>query len=185
VEAGSDHELMMRVREGQTSELAVLFERHHGRLLNYFLRTTGNRAVGEDLVQEVFVRMLRYRESYRGHGQGFSTWMYTLARHARADHRRRAALRDHSPLPENEPPSDAPTASERFEKKQSLDFLRRALERLPDDLREVLVLRRFEMKFTEIAEVLDCPVGTAKVRAHRAIRELRKHFNRLLSEARP
>ena len=47
VNAGSDNELMMRVRDGHTGELGILFERHHQRLLNYFLRMTGSRVAGE------------------------------------------------------------------------------------------------------------------------------------------
>ena len=183
VEAGSDNELMMRVREGHTGDLGMLFERHHERLLNYFLKMTGSRAASEDLVQEAFVRMLRYRASYRGDGGGFSTWMFTLARHAGTDYLRRAKHRRHDALPEQEPASDQPPVSEQVENKLSIDVLRRALLELPEDKREVLVLHRFHFKkFREIAEILDCPVGTAKVRAHRALRELRAIYDGMLSE---
>lgn len=145
---------------------------------------TGNRGAAEDLVQEVFVRMLRYRESYRGEGAGFATWMFTLARHAGTDHLRRSKLRNHSTLPDNEPPSDDLPLTEEVEKRESIGVLRQALLRLPQDKREILVLRRFEFKkFDEIARILDCPVGTAKVRAHRAVRELRKIYDGILSEA--
>lgn len=182
---GSDSELMMRVRDGQTSELGVLFERHHDRLFNFLQRMTGNRAAAEDLVQEVFVRMLRYRDSFRGdEAGGFLPWMYTLARNACTDHLRRTTRRREDAPSEREPPDDAPGAPARLEREQSLRTLRRALMRLSAEKREVLVLSRFEsMKFDDIAAVLGCPVGTAKVRAHRALRELREIYNGLLSEA--
>jgi RNA polymerase sigma-70 factor (ECF subfamily) len=135
-------------------------------------------------VQEVFVRMLRYRTSYRGDGAGFTTWMFTLARHACTDFLRRSAVRNHPSLPEQEPAADQPTVSENVEKKQFIDVLRQALLKLPPEKREVLILKRFDFKkFDEIAEILDCPVGTVKVRAHRALRELKRIYDGLLSEA--
>ena len=175
---------MTRVKDGQVGELAVLFERHSGRLLSFFMRMTGSRAMSEDLVQEVFVRMLRYRETYRGEGGGFSAWMFTLARHAHTDYRRRSARHELPSLPEQEPASDLPSAADAVESRQAVDLLQVALSRLTPEKREVLIMRRFDFKkFEEIARILDCPVSTAKVRAHRAIRDLRRIYESLLSEA--
>jgi RNA polymerase sigma-70 factor (ECF subfamily) len=184
VERGTDSELMMRVKQGHTGELGILFERHHERLLNYCMRMTGSRQASEDLVQEVFVRMLRYRDSFRGGEGGFLPWMYTLARNACIDHGRRDARRRDSAPVEHEPISGEPTVSDRMEKEQSIRTLRQALMRLPAEKREVLVLSRFKsMKFEDVARIVGCPVGTAKVRAHRALRELREIYHGLLSEA--
>jgi RNA polymerase sigma-70 factor (ECF subfamily) len=184
VTAGSDNELMMRVHDGHTYELGILFERHHERLLTHLMRMTGNRAASEDLVQEVFVRMLRFRESFRGDRGGFSGWMYTLAHNVCMDYFRRGARRDHQALPDQEPPGDEPGPHDQAEKGQTIAILRRALLMLPEDKREVLLLRRFGFKkYDEIAEILECPVGTVKVRAHRAIRELREIYDSLMSEA--
>ncbi|MCK7525668.1 MAG: hypothetical protein MZV64_52710 [Ignavibacteriales bacterium] len=60
----TDNELMEDVRDGRVERLAVLFERYQTMLYNFFLRLTGNRAASEDLVQEVFVRVLKYRAGY-------------------------------------------------------------------------------------------------------------------------
>lgn len=186
VNAGSDNELMMRVREGHTSELGILFERHHERLLTHLMRMTGNRAASEDLVQEVFVRMLRFRETFRGDRGGFSGWMYTVAHNVCMDHFRRGARREDRPLPDQEPPAQGPAPDDQAEKSRSIAMLRRALLMLPVEKREVLLLRRFGFKkFEEIAEILGCPVGTVKVRAHRAIRELRGIYESLMSEVCP
>lgn len=180
----SDNELMSRVRDGETAKLGVLYERHHQRLLNYFMRMTGSRPVSEDLVQDAFVRMLRYRESFRGDGAGFSTWMYTLARHACTDYIRRASHRNHPSISEQEPEADQPGVSDLVEKKQSVDTLHRALMKLAPEKREVLILHRFDFKkFDEVAQILGIPVGTAKVRAHRAIRELRHIYRGMIGEA--
>src|SRR5262249_29036669 len=84
----TDDALMSRVREGDVHALAPLFDRHSAALLNFYLRTTGNRASSEDLVQDVFVRILKYRRTYRP-GSRFVTWMYNIARHARVDYLRK------------------------------------------------------------------------------------------------
>ena len=76
---------MSQVRDGDLEKLGILFERHHVRLFIFFLRMTGDRAASEDLVQEVFVRMLKYRKSFRERGE-FSAWMFALARNVSADY---------------------------------------------------------------------------------------------------
>ena len=79
---------MRAVRDGDLTRLGVLFERHHRALFDFLYRMTGDRGAAEDLVQDVFVRMLRYRGTYRDDGK-FETWMFRIARNARADHFRR------------------------------------------------------------------------------------------------
>jgi hypothetical protein len=64
-EARADNVLMQKVRDGDLAKMAVLFERHHRPLFRYFLRLTGNREFSEDLAQDVFFRMLKYRHSYQ------------------------------------------------------------------------------------------------------------------------
>ena len=83
---------MAEVRDGDVARFDVLFERHHARLYNFFLRLTGRPGTSEDLVQEAFLRMLTYRSSYRATGP-FTAWMYRIARNVFADH-----LRDAVPL---------------------------------------------------------------------------------------
>lgn len=79
---------MAEVKNGRVERLAVLFERHHIMLFNFFLRLTGNRSTSEDLVQEVFIRILKYRATYRGEDK-FLGWMYRIAHNAHIDHLRR------------------------------------------------------------------------------------------------
>src|SRR5262245_493083 len=81
----TDEALMQAVRDGDLAKLGVLFERHHRSLFDFLCRVTGDRAKAEDLVQDVFVRMLKYRATYRDDGR-FETWMFHLARNARADY---------------------------------------------------------------------------------------------------
>lgn len=173
----------MRVKGGEIGELGRLFERHHERLYRFCLRMTGTPALAEDLVQEVFHRMLRYRHTFRGHST-FLPWMYRMARNACADHFRKAGA--DQPLGEHEESRMAEPAGalERLEETEAISLLHQALLALPLDKREILVLARFEArKHQEIAELLDCSVGAVKVRVHRAIGELRTTYLRLLAAA--
>ena len=81
---------MRAVREGDLTRMGLLFERHHRPLFDFLYRMTGDRGAAEDLVQDVFVRMLRYRSTYRDEGR-FETWMFRIARNVRADHFRKHA----------------------------------------------------------------------------------------------
>src|ERR1700759_4542856 len=87
----SDEELMSQVRNGVGEMLGVLFERYHVPLFNFYTKLTGDRTISEDLVQEVFFRILKYRHSYRA-DTPFRAWMYQIARNARLDHLRKRKL---------------------------------------------------------------------------------------------
>jgi RNA polymerase sigma-70 factor, ECF subfamily len=193
VSAQTDHELMLRVREGQLRCLGVLFERHHRRLFNFFLRLTGNRTNSEDLTQEVFFRILRSRATYRDEGE-FTAWMYRVARNVSTDHMRKAARevvseeeveRHIDRLPAGGP-ATPPSPLDELDRERSVRLLRAALFRLPVEMREVLVLSRYELlKYAQIAELLDCSVGAVKLRVHRAVKRLRQVYLTLAEEAAP
>ena len=185
VETESDNSVMLRVRDGHLQELGVLYERHHVRLLNFFMKMTGDRAISEDLVQESFIRILRYRESFRGEEGEFVMWMYRLARSIGIDHFRRSGQRRTTELDETMA-GDDPSPHDLVETDQSARLLRRSMQELSPEKREVLVLHRYHFKtFTEIAEILDCTVSTAKTRAHRAMKDLRKIYLRLQKQVAP
>jgi RNA polymerase sigma-70 factor, ECF subfamily len=174
----SDAELMRRVRDGEVGRLGLLFERHHRRLYNFFLRSTGERGASEDLVQEVFVRMLKYGRSFRDEGD-FLPWMYTLARNAAADGYRRSARHPTAPEPLLERASAEPLASEVLEAGERERRVRRALGLLAPERREVLLLSKFEqLRYDQIAATLGCSVGAVKVRVHRALKELAELLRR-------
>jgi RNA polymerase sigma-70 factor (ECF subfamily) len=174
---------MLQVKEGDVSRLAGLFERHHARIYHFCYRMTGNQATSQDLVQEIFMRILKYRHTFRD-DSAFLPWMYRMARNACVDHFRR---RGRSPIAtDNLPdvPSDRPSAVERLEVDEDVSRLRCALLRLPVDKREVLILSRYELRrHSEIADLLNCSVGAVKVRVHRALKQLREIYLELSSEA--
>jgi RNA polymerase sigma-70 factor (ECF subfamily) len=173
----SDEDLMTQVRSGIGEMLGVLFERYHVPLFNFYLKLTGDRPVSEDLVQEVFFRILKYRHSYRP-DTAFRAWMYQIARNARVD-----LLRKRRPETNWEPemsPAVAPVDS--AQQSQEALLLHSALMQISEDKREVLILSRFQdLKYEEIAQLLGCEVGTVKTRVHRALQDLRQVFQQLES----
>ncbi len=171
-----DEQVMVQVREGRLEMLAILFERYHVRLFNFFLRLTAERPLSEDLVQEVFTRILKYHGSFRGDSK-FTTWMFQIGRNCLIDHLR--ARRPDVSLDETweQEPSPLPLPEARAEREQEADLLARAMERLPLRKREVLLLSRFqELKYEEIAGLLACSVQSVKVQVHRALKDLRRHY---------
>lgn len=182
----SDHELMLAVRDGELDALGELFERHHGPLFGFLTKLTGQRTAAEDIAQTVFQRMLKYRHTYRDDGS-FTAWMYHLARRCAADHFRKASSAPTAIDPQNlnDHADNAPNAGDNAATRDEHALLHVALNRLRHDDREVLLLSRFqELSFAEVATILECSAGAAKVRAHRALRELRDIFLSLQREGR-
>lgn len=172
-----DEELMLEVRDGTGETLGVLFDRYHTPLYNFYSKLTGDRTLSEDLVQEVFLRILKYRQSYQP-GTPFRAWIYQIARNARVDHYRK------TPKHITFEPEMAPAVMPKDEaqRSQEAELLHRALMQMPEEKREILILSRFqELKYDEIARLLGCELGTVKTRIHRAIQELRQNFRHLES----
>ena len=170
---------MIQVRDGDVKKLGVLFERHSVRLLNFFSRYTNKPDASEDLVQDVFFRILKYRQTYRGEAP-FTVWMYQLARNVSADYFRKR--KEHSMSDEDmerqQDPNPLPT--EAYQQSEEHEMLRHALARLSSDKREVLVLSRYQdLRYEEIGRILDCPVGTVKARVHFALKDLRDEYMKL------
>jgi RNA polymerase sigma-70 factor (ECF subfamily) len=174
--APADSQLMGRVRDGDVALLGELFERHHQRLFHFFLRLARSRQAAEDLVQEVFVRMLKYRHTFRTESE-FVPWMFALARNAAVD-RHRARPKELPQEPDApEPEADLPHPIVGLERAEQAGRLRRALAQLTPAKREILLLARFsELKYDRIAEMLEISEGAVKVRVHRAMKELKAAF---------
>jgi RNA polymerase sigma-70 factor (ECF subfamily) len=167
---------MLQVRAGHANLLAELFERHHRQVYGFFLRMTGSREVSEDLVQDVFLRILRYRETYQPQ-TSFAAWMYGIARNALIDllrkRRPESALDDDVPeLQSSEAPAD-----ELLRVRQETAMLQRALQSLPADKREVLILSRYQnLRYDEIGRILGCEPNAVKQRVFRAVRALGEKY---------
>jgi RNA polymerase sigma-70 factor (ECF subfamily) len=176
----TDKTLMLAVKDGQVDHFGLLFERHHDRLFAFFYRMTADASSSEDLAQEVFVRMLKYRNTF-GADSDFRGWMYQIARNVRADHFRKqpSAVSLDDPLM----PVSQAVQYRHVERNEQLSVLHRALLNLSEDKRELLILARYEeLRYETIASMLEIDVGAVKVRVHRAMRELRALVLRLADE---
>ena len=172
----SDEALMARVRADELDCLAVLFERYQGPLFGFLARlANGDREVAQDLAQNVFVRVLRYRASYQP-GQPFRAWVYQMARNVWADHY--LCQRPAADLAEVEKTvAHGRAAQAQRAATDEHEALQEALALLPVAQREVLVLHRFQgFDYAEIGEQLGCSAGAARVKAHRALDALRKIY---------
>jgi RNA polymerase sigma factor (sigma-70 family) len=181
----TDEALMTAVRSGDLGKLGILFERYHAPLFDFLARMTGDRTAAEDLVQDIFVRILKYRATFRDDGS-FETWLFRIARNARADYFRRRTPGEPLDAEALERPEPSPGPALRLQADRDRARLKRALMLLPEDKRELLVLARYrEMKYEQIAEIFGIEVGAVKVRVHRAVRELRQVFLQLRDENLP
>lgn len=168
---------MLRVKDGDLDKMGLLFERYNRPLFAFFYHMTHKPEVSEDLVQNVFYRMLKYKHTFTGEGE-YRTWMYHLGRNALNDwvkKNRSFNFYDVSEVADRV--GGGTLADEHLERQQEKDFLHQALGELSPEYREVLILSRFqEMKYEEIAKVLNINEGLVKVRVHRALGELKKRF---------
>ena len=172
MDALSDEALMARVREGDLDPAGLLFERHSGTLYRFFLHTTRREALSQDLVQDVFVRVLRYRASYRP-GATVRTWLLGIARNRLADHW--AGADPDAPLAEDLAlPSATRSPLDLLERDEQSRQLDAALAQLPSAQREILVLSHLSgASYIEIAALYSITVNAARVRVCRALQALR------------
>ena len=173
----SDEDLMRAVREGDVAPLGILFERHHTRVHALCYRLTRRADVADDLAQETMLRVLRYASSYR-RDSAFTTWLYRLAYNVCQDHWRKAR-RDELTTDLSEVQGVVTAESDDpIDERHAL--LEEALQRLAPERRAVLVLSRYnDLEYDDIARVLECTPAAARVRAHRALNELREIYREL------
>lgn len=165
---------MLLVKDGHLSELTELFDRYQVPLYNFFLRLTLDKATSEDLTQNLFYRVIRYRQSYQAAQGTFRTWLYRMARNIYADfYRQRQKEPGLLGDTENEELADQSAGYNEADYRR----LDEALALLPPDQREILVLSRYQgLKYEEISKIKDLSVGAIKVQVFRAIRQLRSLY---------
>ncbi|MCD8538680.1 MAG: RNA polymerase sigma factor [Leadbetterella sp.] len=166
----TDEQAMMAVVSGDLDKAAVLYERYKRPVLGYFHRSSVNRDTGEDLMQQVFYRIIHYRKSFSD-GYVFKPWLFRIARNVLQDfiQKNRNVF---SGLDERMEMEEEKT----YDQEQEYQ-LKRALEMLPQEYREVILLSRYEeLKYDEIAEILQISVSLVKVRVHRGLKILREIY---------
>ena len=174
--AMTDEALMLAVRNGDLDRLTPLFQRYWRPLFGFFYRMSGDRGFAEDLVQDVFVRVLKYRHTYQDDG-AFESWLFRIARNTFYDAaKKRPALEDIDDVDV----AQAPSQGQHLEHDDNVARLKEALRRLPADKREVIVLARYRgLTHEQLGALMGVDVGTMRVRLHRALRQLGDIFHDL------
>ena len=182
-------ELMLRFVRGDDQAFEPLLKRYENEMMNYFLRLTGERQRAEDLTQELFLRVFRYRDSYKP-ASSFRYFIYRIARNLWIDVYRKRRVRPRTvpidPTEESAPgvmiAEASPGPSHRVSHEEEKKRLEAALTRLPVKQREVVVLAFHSgLKYAQIAKIMEIPVGTVKSRMNAALTTLRGLLGRDLS----
>ena len=172
----TDEMIMEAVKSGDLQQASLLFERYNKRIFNFLARMTMDRVLAEDLTQNVFLRIIKYRNSYR-EGLRFQSWIYQVARNIFSDHYQMHKNK-YSDFIEVEKIGDYMADSEENRDREEQEaLLARSMAMLNDEQRELLVLTRFQhMKYEDVAVIMDTTVANIKVKVHRAIAKLREHY---------
>lgn len=182
MQAVSDEQLIHWVADGDASCLGTLFERHHRGVYQYCLQLTRSPAASEDLVQDVFLKLLQKASSFRGDGS-CKAWIFNIARNVAFDHLRSADRR--ATVAEDSDESAAQLVDHRSTEQvaaaeQNLSLVARAMAEIPAAAREVIWLGRFVFEdYDDLAGALGCTVSAARVRMHRAMQQLNATFTRM------
>ena len=181
-----DEELMVLYSRGEVQAFEELMRRHERPIYNFILRSCKRPDVAEELVQEVFIRIVRSAADYEQKAK-FTTWAYTIARNLCIDRARRQRRGPELSLDEQVSGQDqgrtfadllvdeeAHVSHMTHERRIFIERLHLALQELPDDQREVFLLKEVSgLKFREIADVVGAPVPTVKSRMRYALQTLR------------
>lgn len=165
--------LIRRAMSGDTEAYGELVERYQQRIFNLVGRMVGRREAAEDLVQEIFIKAFRKIGGFRFESS-FFTWLYTIALNTcRNYYRRPEPLRSALDVEENEAlverasPTEAP--DEQVFRRQRAELIRRVLDQLPPDQKEVLIMCDLEgLSYQQIADLTGVPIGTVRSRIFRA-----------------
>ncbi|HVS34322.1 MAG TPA: sigma-70 family RNA polymerase sigma factor [Gemmataceae bacterium] len=182
----SDEELMAQFRAGETAAFTALVRRYERELYGYLRRYVGDGNLAEDVFQNTFLQVYLKSGQYEA-GRRVRPWLYTIATHQAVDALRRNGRRQAVSLElarETTPDGEADCLAAALEGRDPCPFeaasgqeqaerVRAAVGRLPEFLRQVLILAYYQgLKYREVAEVLDIPVGTVKSRLHAALVKL-------------
>lgn len=175
-----DVELMLRVREGDDKCFAVLVKRHRNAVMHYLYRMVLNQAAAEDLAQEVFLRVYRFRATYVATAK-FTTWLFRIATHLALNwirdgrHEKIQDSLDQQPQGALREVQDrCPTVEQEMLFQAKLREVRQAIESLPSKQRAAVVMHKYEeLGYSEIAQVLRCSEAAVKSLLFRAYESLR------------
>ncbi|WP_339652043.1 sigma-70 family RNA polymerase sigma factor [uncultured Salegentibacter sp.] len=166
----TDEELMSKVSDDNLDYMRFLYERYYQWIYNFFMQMIRDNDASEDLMQTTFYKAIKYRKSYKG-GK-FDSWIFRIARNLSADY-----FREQKQTYSNERFENIPEVIAETESGADVQKLNLVMLKLSPEEREILVLSRFqEMRYLQIAKLLGSTENAVKVKAHRALKKLKKLF---------
>jgi RNA polymerase sigma-70 factor (ECF subfamily) len=177
----SDEDLMRRTQQGDKQAYSLLYERYNNSVLSYLYRMLGNVEDVESIGQEVFLRAFRFAATYR-YPQKLSTWLFTITRNLAINHsrrRRRSPVRNLTELNlegvdmSGDPFEVAAQATDDLEKQEEIARVLKALDDLPTDQKEVIVLGVFQdLSYAEMEEITGTKAVTLRSRMFHGLKKL-------------
>jgi RNA polymerase sigma-70 factor (ECF subfamily) len=180
---------MLRVKDGDEESFRVLLEKHRNPVVHFVYRMVQDRAVSEELAQEVFLRVYRSRATYEPTAR-FTTWLFRIATHVALNslrdgrnERRHRSLDDdrEGEMPAREVADRIPSAEQRMVKEARLSEVRDAIGLLPEKQRAAVLMHKYEeMEYSQIATVLECSESAVKSLLFRAYEALRARLGHMV-----
>ena len=176
-----DAELMIRVKAGDDASFGLLLGKHRSPVIHFLYRMVQNRAVAEELAQEVFLRVYRSRSTYEPTAK-FTTWLFRIATHLALNSLRdgkyqRSEARldtENSEAPARQVSDGRPSVEQVMVYQTRLEEVRQAVAGLPDKQRAAVLMHKYEeMEYSQIARVLNCSESAVKSLLFRAYETLR------------
>jgi len=169
----TDEEIMLQIANGKIELLRILFDRYHIRIFNFFNKMCRNKMVSEDLTQDVFIKVMKYRTSYKN--GNFAAWIYTIARNIFSTHYQKIKKERSNLIDDDKLEANSTLISE--SNQDELDHLQKALLKLSNSDRELIVMHRFqEIKYEQIAQIVGSSENAIKVKVHRALKKLKEIY---------
>jgi RNA polymerase sigma-70 factor, ECF subfamily len=185
--ADFDTELMIRVQREDAASFALLLDRNRSTVLNYLARMVVNRAIAEELAQDVFIRVYRSRRTYEPTAK-FSTWLYRITtnvalnhfRDERRTHRHISLDVQDAAQIRREAQDHALLVEDRMVREVTAAQIRRAIRSLPAKQRAAVIMHKYdELEYSQIAAVLGCSASAVKALMFRAYETLRMRLRNL------
>ena len=175
---------MEKVKSGNLDQLGLLFERYKKILFGFFYNLNHDASLSEDLVQNTFMRILKYREGFKGEGE-FKVWMFHIARNISHDHFRKNKIKDTDDIASWSDRLGDSTGNrdDVFVQNEEMLMLKMAMNKLDLEKREILTMSKLDgMKYKQIGEVLSCSEGAVKVKVFRALQSLKEAYRHIQSQ---
>ncbi len=184
-----DKELVQRVQQGDKSAYDLLVIKYQHKIVQLVNRFVKDPSEAQDVAQEAFIKAYRALGNFRG-DSAFYTWLYRIAINTAKNYlvsRSRRYSDYEVDVQDAEQVENAPqlkgmdTPDNVLMNEQIVEAIKSAIEKLPDEMRTAIMLREFEgMSYEEIAQAMDCPVGTVRSRIFRAREAIDKKITPLL-----